>query len=67
MFNEPNPLCDRIHIEQLEIFAHIGVPDKERPAPQRLAVSISFWPYHEQPYAGSVYRSADVALSSAGI
>jgi 7,8-dihydroneopterin aldolase/epimerase/oxygenase len=47
MPNEPNPLCDRIHIEQLEISAHIGVPEKERSAPQRLTVSISFWPYHE--------------------
>jgi 7,8-dihydroneopterin aldolase/epimerase/oxygenase len=45
---EPNPLSDRIHIEQLEIFAHIGVPEKERSTPQRLTVSISFWPYHEQ-------------------
>jgi hypothetical protein len=27
---------DQIHIEQLEVFAHIGVPDDERSAPQRL-------------------------------
>jgi hypothetical protein len=43
MPNEP-PFLGRIHIEQLEIFAHIGVPDKD---------------------AGSVYRRADVGLSSA--
>jgi dihydroneopterin aldolase len=49
--NEPNPLSDRIHIEQLEISAHVGVPEKERSIPQRLTVSISFWPYHEQHYA----------------
>jgi dihydroneopterin aldolase len=48
MPNEPNPLSERIHIEQLEIFAHIGVPEKERSTPQRLTVSISFWPFHEQ-------------------
>jgi dihydroneopterin aldolase len=48
MPNEPNPLSDRIHIEQLEIFARIGVPEKERATPQRLAVSISFWPYYQQ-------------------
>jgi 7,8-dihydroneopterin aldolase/epimerase/oxygenase len=48
MRNEANPLSDRIHIEQLEIFAHIGVPEKERSTPQRLTVSISFWPYHDQ-------------------
>jgi dihydroneopterin aldolase len=48
MANERNPLSDRIHIEQLEISAHVGVPEQERSAPQRLTVSISFWPYHEQ-------------------
>jgi dihydroneopterin aldolase len=65
MPNEPNPLSDQIHIEQLEISAHVGVPEKERSASQRLTVSISLWPYHEQHYAGSVYHRADVALSSA--
>jgi len=52
MPNEPNPLSDRIHIEQLEISAHVGVPEKERSASQRLTVSISFWPYHEQRDVG---------------
>lgn len=47
MPNESNPLSDEIHIEQLEIFTRIGVPQKERETPQRLTVSISFWPYHE--------------------
>jgi dihydroneopterin aldolase len=46
--NEPSPLSDRIHIEQLEISAYVGVPEKERSTPQRLTVSISFWPYCEQ-------------------
>ncbi|SRR6266567_5086461 len=46
MPSEPNPFSDRIHIEELEIFVHIGVPEEERAAPQRLTVSISFWPYH---------------------
>ena len=41
-------MSDRIHIEQLELSAHIGVPEKERATPQRLTVSISFWPYHER-------------------
>ena len=44
---ELHPSCDRIHIEQLEVSTHIGVPDEERRAPQRLTASISFWPYHE--------------------
>jgi FolB domain-containing protein len=47
MPSELHPSCDRIHIEQLEVSTHIGVPEKERDAPQRLTVSISFWPYHE--------------------
>jgi dihydroneopterin aldolase len=48
MPNEPDPVSDQIHIEQLEIFTRIGVPEKERSSPQRVTVSISFWPYHEQ-------------------
>jgi 7,8-dihydroneopterin aldolase/epimerase/oxygenase len=35
---------DQIHIEQLEVFAQIGVPDEERSQPQRLTISITFWP-----------------------
>ena len=35
---------DAIHIEQLEVFARIGVPDDERSHPQRLTVSMTFWP-----------------------
>jgi dihydroneopterin aldolase len=46
--NEPNPHSDEIHIEQLEISTRIGVPEKERATPQRLTVSISFWPYYER-------------------
>jgi len=44
MRNEPNPFSDRIHIEELEISARIGVPEDERATPQRLTISISFWP-----------------------
>jgi dihydroneopterin aldolase len=47
MPSELNAVPDRIHIEQLEIFTCIGVPEKERSAPQRLTVSISFWPYQQ--------------------
>lgn len=35
---------DAIHIEQLEVFAHIGVPEEERSQPQRLTISITLWP-----------------------
>ncbi len=47
MTNESHPFSDEIHIEQLEVFACIGVPEKERATPQRLTVSISFWPYRQ--------------------
>jgi FolB domain-containing protein len=35
---------DRIHIEQLEIEANVGVPDSERATPQRLLLSITLTP-----------------------
>jgi dihydroneopterin aldolase len=33
-----------IHVEQLEIFARVGVPEGERSKPQRLTVSITLSP-----------------------
>jgi dihydroneopterin aldolase len=47
MTNESHPLCDQIHIEELEVSTRIGVPEKERTTPQRLTVTISFWPYRQ--------------------
>jgi len=47
MTNESHPFSDEIHIEQLEVSTRIGVPEEERAAPQRLTVSISFWPYQQ--------------------
>ena len=35
---------DAIHIEQLEMFAYVGVPDHERAKPQRITVTITAWP-----------------------
>jgi 7,8-dihydroneopterin aldolase/epimerase/oxygenase len=35
---------DTIHVEQLEMFAHVGVPDSERASPQRITVTITVWP-----------------------
>lgn len=35
---------DTVHIEALELFARIGVPDEERATPQRLTVSLTLWP-----------------------
>ena len=47
MPNESHRFCDEVHIEQLEVSTHVGVPEQERANPQRLTVSISFWPYQE--------------------
>jgi dihydroneopterin aldolase len=35
---------DQIHIEQLKVSAHIGVPDDERAAAQRLTFTLTLWP-----------------------
>jgi dihydroneopterin aldolase len=35
---------DAIHIEQLELFARVGVTENERARPQRLTFSITLWP-----------------------
>lgn len=35
---------DQIHIRELELMAHIGVPDEERAIPQRLTVTLRMWP-----------------------
>jgi len=47
MSNEPDLFSDRIHIEQLEISARVGVREKERAAPQRLTASITLWPQRQ--------------------
>jgi len=35
---------DCVRIKQLEVRAHIGVPDDERASPQRLAFDLTLWP-----------------------
>ena len=47
MPNQSHFLPDEIHIEQLEVFTRVGVPEQEREKPQKLTVSISFWPYQQ--------------------
>ena len=47
MSAEPDFFSDRIHIHQLELAARVGVPEKERAAPQRLTVSITLWPQQQ--------------------
>ena len=64
MPTELHPSCDWIHIEQLEVSTHIGVPDEERGAPQRLTVSISFWPYRE---AGDLADKIENAINYSSV
>ena len=47
----------RIHIEQLEIQANVGVPDDERAKPQRLAVSITLTPQSDFAALGDALQS----------
>ena len=35
---------DRIHIEQLELYARVGVTENERARPQRITLSLTVWP-----------------------
>ncbi|MEP6602515.1 MAG: dihydroneopterin aldolase [Spartobacteria bacterium] len=35
---------DHVHIEQLEVFACVGVTENERASPQRLLLDITVWP-----------------------
>ncbi len=35
---------DLIRIQELEVFARVGVPEAERAQPQRLTVSMALWP-----------------------
>ena len=53
---------DSIRIEQIEVFGHIGVPDDERAASQRLVFNITFWPAHNGPgLADDIARTVDYA------
>jgi dihydroneopterin aldolase len=38
-----------IHIEQLKVQAHVGVPADERSQPQRLTINVSVWPRVAEP------------------
>ena len=64
MPNDSHRSFDQIHIEQLEVSTHIGVPDEERGAPQRLTVSISFWPYRE---AGDLADKIENAINYSSV
>ncbi len=40
---------DQIQVDELEVFARVGVTDNERANPQRLTLTITVWP--AQPFA----------------
>lgn len=42
--DSPAGATDQIHVEQLEVFARVGVTESERLNPQRLTLSITVWP-----------------------
>jgi 7,8-dihydroneopterin aldolase/epimerase/oxygenase len=55
-------VTDHIHIDQLEVFARIGVPEEERSSPQRLIFNITFWPAHNAPeLQDEITRAVDYA------
>ena len=59
---------DCIHIEQLEIFAHVGVTDNERANPQRLTVSLTFWPDDDLANAhDDITRTVDYSAVAAAV
>jgi len=54
-------VIERIHIEQLKVQAHVGVPADERSQPQRLTLNLTFWPRsspQQDELAGTVNYSA---------
>jgi FolB domain-containing protein len=58
--NESHFLPDEIHIEQLDVFTRVGVPEEERANPQKLTVSISLWPYQQTTdLADHIERTVD--------
>jgi dihydroneopterin aldolase len=51
-------VADQVRIEQLEIFAHIGVPDEERAAAQRLTFHMAVWPVRQAGELGDEISKA---------
>ena len=54
---------DSIRIEQLEVQAHIGVPEEERASPQRLTFNLTLWPMvSSQDLQDDIGRAVDYAV-----
>jgi dihydroneopterin aldolase len=53
---------DHIHIEELEVFARVGVPDEERAVAQRLTFHLTLWPSRSMDEANDdIGRAVDYA------
>ena len=60
MIGESHLSADEVHIEQLEVFTRIGVPEEERAITQRLKVSVSFWPRRQtRDLADNIQHTVD--------
>jgi dihydroneopterin aldolase len=62
--DSPDGASDQIHIEELEIFARVGVTEGERASPQRLTVNITVWP--KEPFV-NLHDDITVATNYSGI
>ncbi|MEN3370194.1 MAG: 7,8-dihydroneopterin aldolase/epimerase/oxygenase [Verrucomicrobiota bacterium] len=52
-----------IHVEQLELMAHIGVPDEERARPQRLTINMTLWPIREGGLNDDIRHTVDYSTA----
>jgi dihydroneopterin aldolase len=55
--------ADFIRIEELEVQAHVGVPDEERSSPQRLTLNLTLWPLRSfSDLQNDIGRAVDYAI-----
>lgn len=58
-------MIERIHIEQLEVHARVGVSENERAHPQRLLINLTFWPKHNELAGDDLTQAVDYAAVTA--
>jgi 7,8-dihydroneopterin aldolase/epimerase/oxygenase len=59
---------DQIHIRGLEVSAHIGVPEEERAAVQRLAFHLTLWPARQMDEVNDdISRAVNYAMVCAEV
>lgn len=52
-------VLDRIHIEQLEFRARLGVSKRERAEPQRIVCNITLWPQKRSDLGDEIANTVD--------